>query len=250
MPPRCRGDGGCPSPAPLGLTAVAASRLRSAPVPRSLGALKPETAAASARTLRPGAAGRSRSLSRSAPPPVPAPAASAGAASRTVSRGRGEDAVGLSQREARAGGGEPSSPSPPPPPPTPSRVAPRRPPAFVPLWGLPAALATRPPQPLLLPCPPPFLLPSLRTHLGALHPEMRRCRTSAVAYFPSNYLSSVLTPLPSPYTWAWHLAASLGFPRERVTRERMRRDLGSRAFCLCKPWDPRVLTHMLLLWLV
>lgn len=56
-----------PGPAPLGLTALAASRLRSALFPRSPCALKPETAAASARTLRPGAAGRSRSRSRSAP---------------------------------------------------------------------------------------------------------------------------------------------------------------------------------------
>lgn len=70
---RLPGDGGCPGSAPLVLTARPHRACAVLPFPRSLGAFKPETAAAFARTLRPGDAGRSRSLCRSAPASHPLP---------------------------------------------------------------------------------------------------------------------------------------------------------------------------------
>lgn len=194
-PTSCLGDGGCPGPAPLGLTAAAASRLRSALFPRSLCALKPETAAASTRTLRPGAAGRSRSLSRSAPPPPPAPSptASAGATSRTVSPGRGDRRRGAESAGGPGPGwGRGTELPPSPPQPRPRAPQPHLPHARASLPpsrspGIPAASAVRPP------------LFSLQTHLGVLPREMRRYRTSALDRFPSH--QKILPPVrPCPFS--------------------------------------------------
>lgn len=206
-----------PGPAPLGLTALAASRLRSALFPRSPCALKPETAAASARTLRPGAAGRSRSRSRSAPAACRPPAASTGAASRTVSPGRGdrrrgaESAGGPGPGWGRGTGLPPSPPHPRRRPPT--SPHPRRLPRSVAVcWGPrggrqalePLPLPALPPDPPRGPSPLDVAPPHL--HPGPIPPHRPKLPPGRPRRF------SVLLPGLTP-------PAALVFPSDMPEKE-------------------------------
>lgn len=228
-PTSCLGDGGCPGPAPLRPVAAAAS-LRACAVlssPRSLCALKPETAAAS-RTLRPGAAGQAAASAAVLPTACPLPTASAGATSRTVSPGRGDRHRGAESAGGPGPGwgrGTELPPSPPQPrprapqphlPPRPRLLPPSRSP------GIPAASAVR----------PPFLPPDSP---GSSSPQMRRYRTSALDNSPPKNTAS-RSPLSLLLTLLGPDISGLpGFPSdmpERVTRGESEGRLGE-GDCAC-----------------